>query len=287
MKKSKSHLGDLVQKFALAVAGLLVAAAQATAASYEWTFNNGDLSASLGGGIMSYADGATPGLTTFGTTGGGVPNIGGQAANYIHVPGFTAAANGYKLELANSGPNGGGSYINNYTLVFDVMIPSPWPLDYIVPFFNTNPDNVNDGDFYLYGDGEIGIGANGYSAAGVVSPDTWTRIAFVNNGTSLSYYVNGSFVGSQGTGVGVDGRWSLTSNLDSGADVLLFNEPTGLYTHELYLNSLAFVDHAMSASELSGLGGPNAAGILVPEPGTLSLLLLGVGAVVWRSRRQK
>src|SRR6185503_5063508 len=46
---------------------------------YEWTFEGANLDADLGNGVMSYADAATPGLTTFGTTdGSSVPHIGGQ-----------------------------------------------------------------------------------------------------------------------------------------------------------------------------------------------------------------
>lgn len=278
MKIHASERHHLFSQLALALIGLSFATGQSPGASYEWTFNSGNLSASLGGGIMSYA-GSSAGLTTFGTTGGGVPNIGGVAANYMHVPAFTSAANGYKLELTSTGPNGGGSYVNNYTVLFDVYIPSPWPMDYMVPFFNTNPDNGNDADFYLYGDGEIGIGGGGYSAPGTLVPNTWYRVAFVANCSAgtLSYYVNGTNVKTRG-GVGLDdGTFALYSNLDPGADLLLFNEPAGLYTHELYLNSVAFVDHSMTSGELSALGGPNALGILVvPEPTVMSIALSGL-----------
>jgi hypothetical protein len=275
---------------AVAVGLLLPATARLFAASYEWTFDNGDLSTSLGNGTMTYADGATTaGLTSFGTTGGGVPNIGGQTAQYMHVPAFAAIGNGYHLTFNDTGPNGGGSYVNNYTIIFDVLVPSPWPLDYIVPFFNTAPDNSNDGDFYLYGDGEIGIGGGGYSAPNTMTPDTWYRVAFVNHGTSLSYYVNGVFAAAQNNGVSIDGTWSLYSNLDAGPDLLLFNEGdlSGQYTHELYLNSVAFIDRALTAGELSALGGPEAAGILVtvPEPSAVTFLALGLGGLAaWRFR---
>jgi hypothetical protein len=277
MKTRRSERHNPFNKLALALVGLSLGIVQSYAASYEWTFDSGNLSAGVGSGIMSYT-GASAGLTTFGATGGGVPNIGGNTANYMHVPAFTSAANGYNLELANTGPNGGGSYVNNYTILFDVYIPGPWPMDYMVPFFNTNPNNGNDADFYLYGDGEIGIGGGGYSAPGTLAPNTWYRVAFVANCSAgtLSYYVNGTNVKTRG-GVGLDdGTFALYSNLDPGADLLLFNEPTGLYTHELYLNSVAFVDHAMTGSELSALGGPNALGILVPEPSSISIALLGL-----------
>ena len=273
-----------------AVAATLMMASTGFAATYEWTFNSGNLATDLGNGVMAYADGASGPLTTFGATGGGVPNIGGQTAYYMHVPAFGNAANGYNLTLNNTGPNGGGSYVNQYTMIFDVL--SPNNLNW-TPFFNTDPGNGNDADFYLAYDGSVGISSI-YSAANVIAADTWYRIAFVANLSSgtMSYYVNGTLVasGSQG-GSGLDGRWSLYSNLDAGHDLRLFNEPSGSYTHELDVNSIAFVDRAMNSSELAALGGPNAAGIFaVPEPSTASLVLLGalgIGSVRARFKRTR
>lgn len=278
MKKSGLAIGTPLKIFALAIAGLSLVTVESPAAGYEWTFNGGNLSSSLGNGTMAYADAQSGTLTTFGMTGGGVPNIGGQAANFMYVPAFTAAGNGYNLSLNDTGPNGGGSYVNQYTLIFDVL--SPNNLNW-TPFFNTEPGNGNDADFYLAYDGSLGIGST-YSSAGVITANTWYRIAFVANlsASTISYYVNGSLVASGSpAGSGLDGRWSLYSNLDAGHDLRLFNEPSGLYTHDLYVNSVAFVDHAMTGGELSTLGGPNALGILVvPEPSTFSIILAGLMA---------
>jgi len=234
-----------------------------TTAIYEWTFDSGDLSATLGNGTMTYADGATPGLTSFGTTGGTVPHISGQPATFLRAPAFTGLNNGYYLTFNDSGPNGSGAYINRYTFIADVLVPGTlnW-----TPFFNTNPENANDADFYVRADGSIGT-TPGYSAAGVVTANTWYRVAFVADlaANSLTYYVNGTQV-RQATSSGLlDGRWSLYSKNDPGPDLLLFNEGdgSGVYTHEVYAASIAFTDRVMSAAELSALGGPNAEGIFV------------------------
>jgi hypothetical protein len=236
--------------------------------AYEWRFTSGDLSPSLGNGVMDYFNG--PAGTTFGTTDGStVPHINGSPAKYMHVPAFTFDDDGYQLSFNNSGPNvGTTTNINRYTIIFDMLVPSPWPVNYIVPFFNTEPYNLNDADFYLYGDGSIGIGGGGYSSAGVVASNVWCRIAFVADlaNNTLTYYVNGTNVWSRAAN-GLGGRWALYSNIQIGPDMLLFNEgdSSGTFTHELYVSSVAFADRVLSAAELAVLGGPKPTGILVPS----------------------
>jgi hypothetical protein len=227
------------------------------------------------------------GLTSFGTTDGStVPHMGGVPAKYMHVPAFNNDANGYHLTFNATGPNTGtNAYINRYTAIFDLLIPSPIAVSDWLPFFNTDPFNLNDADFYFAGDGSIGIGS-GYSSAGTILSNTWYRIVFAADlaANTLTYYVNGTNVKSRAAD-GVGERWALYSNQDSGPDLLLFNEgdSSGTYTHELYVGSVAFTDRVLSAAEAAALGGPNANGILVrsfsPQP-TLSIQSSGGGATV-------
>jgi len=258
--------------------------APASNALYEWTFDATNLNASLGNGDMTYADSATAGLTSFGITDGvSVPHIDGQPARYMHVPAFAALDNGYHLTFHESGMNGGGAYINCYTFIADVLIPAP--LGYTA-FFNANPANPagNDADFYIAPDGGIGIGS--YSPAGTIATNTWYRIAFASDLASnrLAFFVNGAQVKENTGGTyALDGRWSLFSNTDSGPDLLLFNEgdTSGQYTHELYVNSVGFVDRVLTGTELTALGGPKAAGIFFQ---TISIARNGPDVVVtWNS----
>lgn len=246
-----------------------------------WNFD-GDLSLAAGVGALEYADGdLTAGLTSFEVTdGGAVPHIDGQPAQFMRVPAFAELSNGYNLTLPMP-PNGGGRYVNQYTLILDVLVPLDvnW-----LPFFNTNPGNSsgNDADFYLSDTGALGIGALGYSPGGTIAPDTWYRIAFVANLASgrVTYYVNGQAVHTRTGGPLLDGRFSLNSQNDPGTDLRLFNEgdTSGQYTHEVLVNSLFFTDRAMSASEVQALGGPTAAGIPAPAAPTVALRATLAGA---------
>ena len=227
---------------------------------YEWTFDHHDLSAALGPGLLTYADAATPGLTSFGTTDGStVPHIGGQPAAYMHVPGFVELTNGYLVTLIASNPNGGGQFINQYTFIADVLLPGSvnW-----MPFINTNPQNQDDADFYIAPNGSVGIQV--YSSPGLITSNTWYRIAFVADLTlsRLTYFVNGLPVGTNNSAA-VDGRWSLLSEDNPRADLLLFNEGdlSGVYTHAVYVAHIAMVARNLSASEIAVLGGPVAEGI--------------------------
>ncbi len=223
-----------------------------------WNF--ADLTVSEGVGLLEYASVETGPATTFGTSDGTtVPHIGGQAATYMRVPAFTVAGDGYNLSMPTV-PNGGGGYLNRYTMIWDILIPSPlnW-----TPLFNSAPGNGNDADFYVTDTGSLGIGALGYSAAGAMAADRWHRVAFVANlgAGVVRYYVDGVQVHQLAGASILDGRFALYTGNDTGPDVRLFNEPTGSYTHELLVSSFRFTDRTLSAAEIGSLGGPTAAGI--------------------------
>ena len=259
------------------------------AVSGVWRFEQGNLTTSAGVGQLSYADGAaTADLTTFETTdGASTPHIGGKPVKFMRVPAFTEAAHGYALTMPTT-PNGGGGYLNRYTMVFDILIPGSvgW-----TPLFNASPVNANDADFYVSNVGALGIGDLGYSAAETIAQDTWYRVAFAADlgGGKVNYYVNGQLVHARTGGSILDGRFALYTGQDAGPQVLLFSEPTGSYTHELLLHSFMFTDRRLSADEIKALGGPQPDGIPLDSSGpvTLKVSLSGHNAYVHMDRHRR
>jgi hypothetical protein len=175
-------------------------------------------------------------------------------------------------------PNGGGAKVNQYSVVYDLYFP-PASYGEYRSLLQTDPANSSDGDFFVRGDGGLGISGN---YQGNLDDGNWHRVAAVFDLTSstLSKYIDGALVGSQTLSAGVDGRWSLLPT------ALLFADEDG-ETQLGYVNSIQFNDTALSAAEVALLGGPTAGGIAIPEPGTFSLMAVALAVTAARSLRKR
>lgn len=229
----------------------------------QWDFDNGDLAASYGPGVMEYFDGpggATAGQTDFGTTAElGLPPIGGRVARVMRFPKASDSSMGY-LVRHGTGGNGGGIYVNDYTLIFDLYLPSS--ADSWLPFYNTTAQNANDADCWVrLSDGAVGV-SGVYD--GSIPGNTWTRVAlaFGHEGGSekLHKYIDGVPVGTQDLG-GLDGRWSLYTKDDGTPWFFLFTDDDG-EASSAYVSSVHYTDRTMSAAEIADLGGADADGVL-------------------------
>jgi len=230
----------------------------------QWDFDAGNLSATIGLPLEYFdpsSNGQTAAKTQFGTTASfGIAPIGGQVAAVMRFP-KCLPDEGYVLRT-NCPPNGGGSFINQYTLIFDILYPSAstgWR-----GFFQTNRDNANDGEFYA--NAANGIGISG-AYHGNLTPDVWHRVAVAVDLTTatMAKYIDGTLVGTQTLGEGLDGRWSLYPASMQPDRVLLFTDDNN-ETNFGYVNSIQFRDYAMSAAEIAQLGGPTAEGIPTSAP---------------------
>ena len=141
---------------------------------------------------------------------------------------------------------GGGTNVNEYTLVMDVLLPQ---LGHWFTLFQTDQNNVNDGEVFFNPTGLIGVGATGYAGA-PVEAGKWYRVAIaVKNGISHEYYIDGklALAGSPGP---IDGRFSLAPT------VLLFADENG-EDNLIHVNEIKLFSSALSASEITELGGYN------------------------------
>lgn len=243
--------------------------APGTGTILEWEFS-GSLDASIGSGTLEFADGAnTEGQISFETTDGvNEPDIGGAHATFVRIPKFSSAADGLALSFPVAvAPNGGGADINRYSFVFDVLLPS---VSGYTCFFNTNPLNTGDGDFFVAGDGSIGIAAIDYSNINVIQAGVWQRVIFSADLTlgSVNYYVDGALVMSY-TGASLkDGRFALYPGTIAGPHVRLLNDNDGEMT-EMLVNAVAFIDAPLTATQAAELGGVKPRGIFYKGPASL------------------
>jgi len=240
----------------------------------EWHMN-GTLDAISGDSVLTFAGNSEALVSWESSDNSLVPHMSGGPVSYLRVPAFGAPTEGIDLSFLSVGPNGGGQYLNQFTFVFDVLVPSPlsW-----TPFFNTNPGNANDADFFVSSSAALGIGDLGYAPDGAFTADAWQRVIFTADLEAgiVKYFVDGALV-HQHSGAGLlDGRFSLYTVQDSAPHVKLFGDDSG-DTHEILVSAIAFLDQIIDETTASELGAAHSGGIYFKSSG-LDPLGLAVGS---------
>lgn len=169
----------------------------------------------------------------------------GNGAVYIPTGSYYTAVNPIDTLLSE------GSYVNEFTIVLDMRIPSlAW-----TAIYQTDITNASDGDAYVTSAGAIGIGDSDYSDAGVFSPRNWHKVAIsvlntdtaaVDNGF-YNIYIDGLLV-LDGVPQPLDARFSLREKILFAADN--DGEDSPIEIAELWL-----YDKALDDSEVGSLGG--------------------------------
>lgn len=188
---------------------------------------------------------------------------------------------------ANIPANGGGSWVNEFTLLFDIQYPTASAGSWRA-FFNTNNTNSNDSDYFIHpSDESWGVGDMGYTDDDEVgqfysSADTWYRAVLSfdlgDEDAFCKLYIDGQLVATHTSGLGLDGRMSLYT--DDVITMILLGDNDG-DDAEMYSSTLAIWDETLDADAIAALG---VAGNAVPEPLTLSLLALGGLGVIRRKK---
>jgi hypothetical protein len=234
----------------------------------QWDFNFADLSATVGKDLQ-YLDGtagSTAGATAYGTCSSfGIPTINTVDAKVMKVPGGAGINGnnnfGYIMDHQIS-PNGGGTLVNQYTIIWDMYYAGG-----TLPFFNCqNTNNAPaDGSLFLQ-NGQMGQGTGGYVMKQNISTG-WHRVAFA---VDLSQSLITKWV----DGVKQQDWVSSANALDTARrawqhTVLLFADGDGDdHDATVYVKSIQVSDGKMSDAQMAALGGPDGNSIPVAAPVT-------------------
>ncbi|MCK9480228.1 MAG: T9SS type A sorting domain-containing protein [Bacteroidia bacterium] len=149
----------------------------------------------------------------------------------------------------NISPNGGGVFVNEYTMMFDFMVEN---LTNWRTFYQTNTTNSNDGEYFIKPDngslpGAIGSAQISYDSVFVVQPYQWYRLVLsVKNDSFYRIYINGNLLRNGNFDV-KDDRYSLKDN------VLFFADNNG-EDDTINIASLAIFSSSLNATEVKLLG---------------------------------
>jgi len=240
-------------KFSITVNG-----APRTVVRGQWDFDSGSLAATVGADLQ-YLDGVggvAQAATSFGTTADfGISDINGTPARVMKVTGDLNTKIGYKM-YHGIAPNGGGTRVNQYTLIMDVYV-HPVRGGAASLLQTSSLDNTDDGDLFWQGS-NFGQGGGGYNGTGQFTPNAWHRIvaAYDEAAGVVTKYVDGI----------KQDDWTANQGLDNPRRALqqyaiLFADGDNDERAEMYVNSVQIREGKLSDAEMVLLGGPDAGGI--------------------------
>lgn len=141
-------------------------------------------------------------------------------------------------------PNGGGTMVNEYSLMFDFKVSN---IGIWHTFFQTNTDVLaDDGDYFKNTTGHLGTFVLNYSGF-AVEADTWYRmILSIKNGTHYRSYIDGALI-IEHVAQPIDDRWGLAEYF------YLFGDNDG-DDGSIDIAEVAMWDHALTADEIASFG---------------------------------
>ncbi|MDR1336170.1 MAG: Ig-like domain-containing protein [Tannerella sp.] len=157
----------------------------------HWTFDdpNDLVKATAGQPLVKQGDGFTP--------------VAGPSAGNGAV---RIAQGSYFKALHGMAANGGGSRVNNYTVLFDFKVSE---LGRYYSFIQTTLENNDDAEFFLRPAGNLGVGGTGYSERAVTAGEWHRLVISAGMGKSYLYYLDGELIHEGNVAnATVDSRWA-------------------------------------------------------------------------------
>ncbi len=245
--------------------GIVTTGGSTTRVAGQWDFNKGDLSATVGK-ALEYLDGAE-GLTKTGTAFGlasefGLPALPDGDARVMKVPGDLSNKIGYVMTHGIA-PNGGGTRVNQYTLIYDLFIATSGPGAASL-LQTSSTANTDDGDLFWQGS-NFGQGGGGYNGRGTFTAGAWHRVA-----AAYDMAATPPVVVKYVDGIKQD-DWTANQGLDAarramGPSAILFGDGDQDERREMFVSSIQVRAGRLSDAQLLLLGAPTASGIPIALP---------------------
>lgn len=197
------------------------------------------------GTAPSWAASLTDGQASPNTLGGVITTVGGAANRLVATHGI--------------GVNGGGTKTNQYSLVFDVLLPSSgqWRA-----FYQTAMTNTTEAEYFVRAsDSAFGRATVGYTSS--VATNRWQRLVIsvdLSSGGSYKAYLDGVLFRTHSKPA-LDSDYALDPS-----QVLFFADNNG-ENQPLAIGMAAIFSKALNAGEAASLGGPGIS--LITDPANL------------------
>jgi hypothetical protein len=236
----------------------------------QWDFNGYNLAATVGNDLEYYDD-HTLQYTTFTESAfEDIPGINGENVALMIFPdaGF-GTMNGYIMRHGIL-PNGGGTKVNQYTLIMDILYRAAVH-NTERAILQTTPNNSDNRDIAIGANNGIGV-SGGFQ--GNFLADTWQRIAFAVDlggpgpNPVMAKFINGVKVGQQVLSEGRDARWSLFPANDPSTPWALLFADDNSEARIGYVSSIQIRNGRLADAQIARLGGPSAQKI----PGAIRVL---------------
>jgi hypothetical protein len=234
----------------------------------QWDFeSHRPLGATVGEDLefLDGPEGETALFTVFGSTEDfGLPQIGGRPADVMRFA-KTTPSMGYLARATVPSESRVSRTGNQHTFIWDLFYPEESG-GLRRALLQTNFENNDEAEFAINEENAAGLEDH---FAGLIPPNTWTRVAVAIDLESepaiIAWFINGRKAGEQEIADEDRQRWSIVPSAEDVLRVLFFTDGGG-QSEFGYVSSIQWHNVFLSELEIAALGAPSADGIPAFDP---------------------